>query len=367
MKKCLLLCLAAACLFSCKEKAPAPRPAVALVDAVLRDTSGMRRLAAEAGKLGNGGSIAIIGEPSDVLFLSREFALSDLRDNIDGRMRPDSLPDFAGEKFDLLLDAEDAPYDHFLENVGGSDSLRSLAVQNALFAWDSTCVRSSLDTKALLHKSRSKLLIYTSSLQAEYGLFDLDTLQQLAGGACPVISPAVLQIQKALDSGATHIAVWTSREVRDAGAWQAVFERMAPEGATLAVIAPEQALDVRTRLRGLLRQYLATGRRMDALILDHYGLPLAPLNSEISLIRRIGTEEDASFDRILAQDFLLLDPSAVLLDATYALLREKDLFAHRIARPVLGYYETFEAEDGNTLLLEVGPEYVAETYVHQID
>ena len=171
-------------LASCKEVTTTPRPTIPMVYSILADSTGQAHLVSMAGDRGAEGSIAIIGEPS------RRFQSNDAVDNIDGRPSRDSLPDFAGERFDVILDALFAPY-----GETSLDSLREAAVTNALFAWDSTCFRSTTDSRPLLRKQRSKLLIYTSALQAAYGLFDVDTLQQLTGGKSRLLSPALLMMQ----------------------------------------------------------------------------------------------------------------------------------------------------------------------------
>ena len=355
--------LAAAALWSCQQVVYTPRPTIPLVLSIAADTTGPGSLAAHAGQRGADGSIALIGEPEDVIALARRFQRADIRDNVDGRPVRDSLPDFAGESFDAILDVFNAPYTHFLTENPALDSLREAAVRNAVFAWDSTCVKSAQDLEARLHKTRAKILIFTASMQAEWGLFDVDTLQQLCGGRSILLSPAEVLLEQAFADGAHNIGVWTSRDVKASEAWQRVFDRLAPEGANIAVIAPDAALDVRTELRGFLRQYRATGRPLDVLILDKYSIDLSPLQSELNMIRRAGAEEDAAFDKMLSPGFRFLEPGPIIVDQTYRILRERNLFTHRIANPAVHYYQTEESEDGTPCLVEVGAAYVQRAYV----
>ena len=350
---------AVALLAGCSRSGVSPRSTLPMVLSIAADTTGESRLAATAGKRGPDGSIAIIGEPSEALALVRSFLSADRRDNVDGRARRDSLPDFAGETFDVILDDLNAPYSHFvtsgeapLENL---DSLREAAVQNALFAWDSTCVSAA--------KQRAKILIYTSSLQAEYGLFDVDTLQQLTGGESLLICPAEVLLQKAYAAGHRNMAVWTSAPVRASGAWQAVFGRMGFADASLEVITPESALDSRTSLRNLLRQYRATGKSLDALVLDCYGGDVEQLHSELRFIGLATTEEDTALSAMLAEDFALLEPVSAVVEACYQLLRERRLFTHRISHPAARYYQSVESGTGLPALIEVAPSYVQHHYV----
>lgn len=372
MRKTLLSSLALFILaIACNNPTVAPRPTIPLVHAIVADTAGLGRLVASAGHQGVSGSIALIGEPDEVIALARRFQTVDQADNIDGSARRDSLPDFAGEHFDAILDANDAPYTHYLQLPAGldasADSLRETAVRNALFAWDSTCFASASHLKPGLRKPQAKILIFTSSLQARWGLFDVDTLQQLCGGSSRLLSPTRIMLEDALEAGARNLAVWTSREVRLAGSWEAVFQDLAPEGATLQVLSPDGALDVRTDFRQLLRQYRANASRLDALLLDSYALDPAPLLSELSLIRLDGTEEDASFNKMIAPDLCILDPASSAIRATYRLLRRESLFSHRIARPLIRYYETAESGQGSPVLVEVDASYIHRAYVQDFD
>lgn len=360
MKRIIILGIAAlAVVVSCSRRSTTLKSSLPLVQTIVADSTGVGRMVAQAGKYGAEGSIAIIGQPQEVLPLARHFQTVDAVDNIDGRAVRDSLPDFAGERFDVILDAYSEDYAHFIPEgtdvFESADSLREAAVRNAVFAWDTTCVRSS--------KTRAKILIFTSSMQGKFGISDVDTLQQLCGGKSMLLSPTSILLEQAYTSGARNIVVWTSRATRRSNAWQAVFAGKGWDDAHLAVLTPESALDIRTEFRNLLRQYRSSGRPMDALIVDSYSFDRTYLESECTLIRREGTEEDSTFSRMLSKGFRILDPQQALIRTTYELLRSQRLFTHRIARPALHYYETEEGEAGLPVLVEVTPAYVQETYV----
>lgn len=359
--------LALLAMAACKHVTSSPRETIGLVRSIVEDTTGLRDLVAQAGWNGAEGSIALLGEPEDVVVLARRFAVTDRMDNVDGRQKPDSLPDFAGETFQALLDAYNAPYSQFTTSREGMDSLREVAVNGALQAWDTVCFRSATDGRALLKKTSAKILIYTSSLQAEYGLFDVDTLQQLVGGKSRLLSPVDILLDEALESGAQNILVWVPDAVRECGVWEAALEAKHRTGTTLAVLTPKPAVDVRTQLRDILRQYQVSGLPLDALILDSYALELAPLQSELGLIRLCGTEEDAAFDKMLSARFQFFEPAGALIRTTYALLREENLFAHRIAKPVMKYYESAESGSGEVILVETSASYVNSTYVSSLN
>ena len=359
--------LALVAMAACKHVTSAPRETIGLVQSIVEDTTGLRNLAAQAGWNGADGAIALLGEPEDVVVLARRFAVTDRMDNVDGRQKPDSLPDFAGETFQALLDAYNAPYRQFISSEEGLDSLREVAVNGALQAWDTVCFRSATDGKALLKKASAKILIYASSLQAEYGLFDVDTLQQLVGGKSRLLSPVDILLDEALESGAQNILVWASEAVRESKVWEGALAGKHRTDATLAVFTPKPAVDVRTQLRDILRQYQVCGLPLDALILDSYGVELGPLQSEVGMIRLCGTEEDAAFDKMLSARFQFFEPAGALIRTTYALLREENLFAHRIAKPLVKYYESAESGSGQVVLVETSASYVNSTYVSSLN
>lgn len=365
MKKYLLIPFMLVALLSCKEKQAVPRPTIPMVHAIAADTAGLGRLVGQSGRRGGEGSVAIIGEPGSVIALARRFQGCDRVDNVDGRPVRDSLPDFAGETFDAIIDARFTPYTRLL--LSDPDSLRDAAVLNSVAAWDSVCWRSRTDVEPLLRKQRAKLIILTSSLQAQWGLFDVDTLQQMCGGECFVLSPVYSMLDEAYASGARSMAVWTTRDVRGSGAWEAVFDQKGWADAHLSVLAPEPAVDVRTELRSLLRQYRESGRVLDALLVDSYDVDLVLLRSELNLIKAEGTLEDASFQAMISPDFVLLDPASSLIRSTYTTMRAHHLFTHRIARPSVQYYETAESAEGTPRLVSISPAYAQSTYVPDID
>ena len=360
----LIMSLAAVLLCSCKGKQLPPRPTIPLVETIISDTSGLARLPALAGHQGATGSIAIIGDPADGIRLARLFQSVDAMDNIDGRAVRDSLPDFAGEQFDIILDIANAPYSHYIPEK--PDSLREAAVKGAMFAWDSTCLKNTSHTARKLLKSKAKILVFSSPLHSACGLFDVDTLQQLAGGASKIVSPVETMLKDAVMSGAQNIGVWATREERAVKAYEEAYAALGASGSVTA-ISPDAALDVRTQLRSFLRQWRTTDKQLDAIVISDYSVNTKPLYSEIEMIRKGGTEEDQAFSKVLSPDFVIIDPGTSLTKALFSYMREENLFTHRIARPAVRYYETTESEEGESVIVEVGQSYVHSAYVQDFD
>ena len=77
---------------ACKQAGSVPRPTIGLVQSIVEDTTGVRELVAKAGWNGADGSIALLGEPEDVVVLARRFRFTDRMDNVDGRQKPGRSP-----------------------------------------------------------------------------------------------------------------------------------------------------------------------------------------------------------------------------------------------------------------------------------
>ncbi len=315
-KHILLTILAVAALGACEQATRVQKPSMKLVQSILADTTGLRERAQNAGIIGAEGSITLFGEPGDVKALAQRFKDVDLMDNVDGREKRDSLPDFAGE---IIVGIQ--------AKFGSLDSLRELAVYGALQAWDTT-----------RRKESAKILIYPSSLQARYGFNDVDTLQQLVGGKCRLLSPVKLLLDKACEK-ANNVVVWTSEPVKDAKVWEQALARMNKPGKSIAVYSTDPSQEPNQQFRDILRQYQVTGLPLDAMILDCYQADFGPLEEELGIIRTDATEEDAAFDKMVSAQFKFYEPADALIRTTYAILREENLFAHRIALPEVKFYD----------------------------
>lgn len=351
-KSYILMAVAVAIVSSCKGNLIPPRPTIPLVESIVRDTSGLAMIPALAGHGGPDGSIAIIGEAEDVVLLSRLFMSVDAMDNIDGRQVRDSLPDFAGEQFKVILDVVNAPYSHYIPD--NPDSLREAAVTGAMSAWNPSS------------GGRAKILIFSSPLHSACGIFDVDTLQQLTGGASRIFSPVETTLKDAISEGAENIGVWAGREERSVMAYEEAYEALGAEGRLIS-ITPDAAMDVRTQLRSFLRQWRTTDLRLDAIVLSDYSVSKALLLAEIALIRMAGTEEDQAFSRMISPDLVIVEPGPSLTSALFRYMRENDLFTHRIARPKLHYFETVESDEPEKAIEEVSQSYVYSEYVQGVD
>jgi hypothetical protein len=201
-------------LASCHERQVPVRDTIPYVKQLAVDTAGTYSLLESYRSAGTAGSIAVIGEPEAAWQLATRLLVADEVDNIDGKPRPDRLPDFAGESFDILMDQYNAPYTRMA--ASSPDSLREIAVRNAVMSIDSVAYSNALDPMSRLRKSRAKVFVLANSLLAEYGQFDIDTLFKMAGREALILTPVETMLETAAKAGCRSVAVWAPQEARSA-------------------------------------------------------------------------------------------------------------------------------------------------------
>ena len=361
MKKALFISVLLLSAFTgCRQGVTVQRETIPLVRQVAADSAGTFAIVKSYQESGSQGSIAVIGEAEEALLLTERFLTSDDVDNIDGMARPDGLPDFSGETFDMLMDRMYEPYAHF---VGSDlDSLREMTVRYALAAVDTVCLASPFNPDLKLRKNSAKVLVLTSSLAAEYGRFDVDTLFKMAGKRIAVIDPvhAMFGAASASGRGNRHFGVWAGREVIASNAYQAVFGRLYHDGSTLSAFCPAPEGDLRSRFRDFLHQYRAgAAGQLTDLLLDDFGVDTAFIDREVASIRSQQTEEDVVLSRIIAPDFRCYDPMEAVTTACYRLLRTDNRFTHDIAYPRARFYQTEESETGDPVMIELSDRYLS--------
>ena len=355
-------------LAACHERQAPVRDTIPYVKQLAVDTAGTYSLLESYRSAGTAGSIAVIGEPVAAWWLATRFLAADEVDNIDGKPRPDRLPDFAGESFDILMDEYNAPYTRMA--ASSPDSLREIAVRNAVMSIDSVAYSNALDPMSRLRKSRAKVFVLANSLLAEYGQFDIDTLFKMAGREALILTPVETMLETAAKAGCRSVAVWAPQEARSAYEHAA----LAYPQMNVTVVSTTGNGMLRPAFRDMLRIFrsLKPKETLDAVLLDSFTADLDELTAEQEHIHRQITEEDMAFDRIMTPHFQFIEPNACLTSALYRLLRERNLFTHDIAYPSVRYYQTEENRDGEYVPVEVSAEYISahaniDPYVPDLD
>lgn len=369
MRNTILVLGAFLLLASCHERQVPVRDTIPYVKQLAADTAGTYSLLESYRSAGTVGSIAVIGEPEAAYRLATRLLAADEIDNIDGKARPDRLPDFAGESFDILLDQYNAPYTRLA--ASSPDSLREVAVRNVVISIDSVAYSNALDPMSRLRKSRAKVFVLANSLLSEYGRFDIDTLFKMTGREALVLTPVEAMLESAAKSGCRSVAIWAPQEARSA--YEHVAQAVAPEMEVTVVSTTGNGI-LRPAFRDMLRIFrtLKPKATLDAVLLDSFDVDVDELAAEKEHIHRQITEEDMAFDRILTPQFRFIEPNASLTSALYRLLRERNLFTHDIAYPSVRYYQTEENRDGEYVPVEVSAEYISahvnpDPYVPDLD
>ena len=270
-------------LAACHERQAPVRDTIPYVKQLAVDTAGTYSLLESYRSAGTAGSIAVIGEPDAAWRLATRFLAADEVDNIDGKPRPDRLPDFAGESFDILMDEYNAPYTRMA--ASSPDSLREIAVRNAVMSIDSVAYSNALDPMSRLRKSRAKVFVLANSLLAEYGQFDIDTLFKMAGREALILTPVETMLETAAKAGCRSVAVWAPQEARSAYEHAA----LAYPQMNVTVVSTTGNGMLRPAFRDMLRIFrsLKPKETLDAVLLDSFTADLDELapNRNISIGR----------------------------------------------------------------------------------
>ncbi|MBQ5983638.1 MAG: hypothetical protein IJL56_01520 [Bacteroidales bacterium] len=357
--KSVLIVLTASLLMlgGCRENQTQRRETIPFVRQIAVDSSGTFSLVRNYDETGSAGSVALFGSPKSVLRLVRAFMESDIYDNIDGKDKKDGLPDFAGEVFHVCMDPLYTPYSHFLSS--DPDSLRELTVRCILQSLDTLSYTDSFDPESVVPKTRSKVVVLSSPLQAEFGRFDVDTLFKMADKRISLIDPVDALLESVSAETPRHLLVVTSDPVAADTAFASVTKRLAP-GSTLDIMPyPEVGLD----LRACIRNYSTLGKSypVTELLLDEDAEVIEQLSETLRQIRDDVAEGDEILRRGISQDFKIVNQTDALVRSCYSLLRRENRFTHDIAYPKALYYQVEESILGEPVLVRVSDRYISST------
>ena len=332
----------------CRETVGSGRPTVPFVEKILGGHGREWALVSGFNPAEPKGSIALVGPSDRNAELAGRFLTGDYFDNIDGRLAPDGLPDFAGERVDVISDMANLPYGAFLG--GREDSLRTVTVRNFLFALDTTLSIGAFDNERLERKENAKIVVFTSPLSAAYGAFDVDTLVRSAGKAVPVIFPARMLLGRQLDRNIPHlqVAVVTDSLTARSGVYPAVFDELAAQRGQLGCGCVAFPCDSVSYAGDILDGYRAAGGNMpvSAVIVDDPSVDLDAVRDSFGWIMRVQSEANLGYRKLIADNFVIIDASRAVTDECYRLLRRTNNFTHDIAYPFKREYVTVAATSG---------------------
>ena len=349
----LLILLPAAC----KREVVETRPTIPLVREILAEKAGPRMALLRDRRPQPQEDITLIGGEFACDLLAEQLSNRDRRDNVDGRLAPDGLPDFAGETFACIEDSR--PYAEWV-NAGEGEELRRQALLRVLSALDTVAHISPYDLDGLSMKPSTKMIVLVDPFLTEYGGFDVDTLFRSTGCRIPVVSPMESMIERAFAQGSRwdlSVGILCDPQFDSTGIYEQVFARKAAEIGTMGAacvaygLAPGDSL-----LHRFLDRYLAEGntRPLDAILIDNLSVDAESMKTELAEIVSVMNESSMTLGRQIARGFFFLNSYDEVADRCYAFLRESNLFTHNIDKPQVSIFKPVrkpEAEDGSIILI----------------
>ena len=342
---------------ACKPKAGPGRPTIPVVREILEGKNDPRAQMLREGDPRPASDIAIIGSEYACDRFSEQLSFQDIRDNVDARLLPDDLPDFAGETFACIEDS--VPYATMLEE-SGEEELRRQTVLRVLAALDTVIHISPYDREGLGGKAPAKMVILADPYLAEYGGFDVDTLLRATGCDVPVVSPVELMIDHAFETDKRtdlSVAILCDPKLASSGVYERIFARKAAlrglRGVSCVVSGVERRDSV---LHRFLNGYMEEGhtKPLDAILIDDLSVRPDSLKLELAEIVSVMNESSMTFGRLISRNFFFLSAFDEVAEYCHDFLRDNNLFTHNIAKPRVTIYRPAkrpDSDDGSIILI----------------
>lgn len=339
---------------SCRDSSESSRPPVQYVQDILSAPLSREYLLVSGYDSRDvRGAVALVGSPERCERISSLLLSADDFDNVDGKTRPDGLPDFAGETFVSIADVEHYPYGELIAS-GDFESVRELTVRTALEALDSTYSVGPYDVNRLYVKPSAKVTVLASPEMEYYGAFDLDTLAKSIGRDIPVLSPirALLRDVVRSRSGASSVAILSDIDSLSFGVYQALMDEEsdacgAPRGTCSVFAADTTGGD--PVISDILDAYAATGNDapLSAIIIDDGYVDIGLMKVSVDFVREENSEANLKYRQMLTRDFSFVVADDFYTGLCYRELRERNIFTHNIAYPKSESYAVVKLEGEN--------------------
>lgn len=311
-------------------------------------------------------AVYVIGDDLSCLFIGNELKNSDDRDNIDGYGEPDGLPDFAGERIAVLTDVANGSYDS-LVLAGKTELLRELTVRTVLKTVDTLCFLSPFDKVGLGHKSAAKMVVIASPAASAYGYFDVDSLMRASGCSLPVVSPMSIAMDGVVSRDGMTVCVATSDVRAESGIYRKLCEIAAQNRKFVSVNCVSVPVSGKeTSLADILDGYAAmeNDSPIDVLLIDDMILDSEGFENELEYIRSVMNAEYLKYSDFLSPDFRIVRSAPIVRAECYRILRERNLFTHKVAFPVIEPYLNIQRDSvvgiGSNILIEYNSRYLPE-------
>lgn len=351
-----LLILTGLAFLACQPRMEEHRPTIQYVREVLADNSGpVYSLLSHYGEADRKGDIVIIGTREQCSALGAQFTTCDLFDNVDASRNSDGLPDFGGEYIAAIVDDATAPYSDFAGN-GDPIALREAVVRSVICAIDTTYSLTAYDIECQGRKSPAKTVILADMYQQIYGKFDVDTLLHSTGCGIEVITPLEAMLDFTL--GGTqqqeiNLGIICSASVKDSALYRTAVSEILPGRQVNCFASPSVGSDTTNVLVSFLDRYIAAGntKALDAIIIDDYSVMQDQVREGIRRASSLMSEESLIYARYLADGIRVATPAEAVSSECFKLMRERNLFTHKISLPQILSYKTVDRKDEGRMLL----------------
>lgn len=288
--------------------------------------------------------ICIFGEPDRVKAFADKFATDDFRDNITGKLRRDSIPDFSGETFACILDSANLGYGECFAS-GNTERLGEITIRCGLMALDTVCHVSNYDDKGLSRKRTAKVIVVASPYLSAFGEPSLDTLMSRGGASIPVMGTFDSMCDRLFRTrkGSLNVGVITSREYVDKGIYEKIYQEYARKySKTDCSICEFECFDRKDPLKEFIVHYTQSGgsHPLDAILIDDYSIEVPLMNRSYKRLTSVMSGESVKYGKYLANGFEIYDGESTVVQRCYRYLRDNDLFTFAISYPVVDYYHT---------------------------
>lgn len=321
------------------------------VGRMISDTSCVEYSILDAYQNDRSGTVAVFGPSEKALMLTDFLVECDIFDNVDGKIQSDWLPDFAGETFAVYMDVLNGQYCDFFTS-GKEKELREFVVNGAVAAVSSGSYQTVFSSSPSAAKIPSKIFILSSSF-ASLAESDVDTLFSAMGKTLPVITPVNSLVDKALSlsrDGCTA-GLWADSDVLASGVYADAFHRssirLGQPVAEYVGFSPESRGDALSDIISFLEMYALSGTAspLSVLLIDPLQMSYGASAYKDAVATIMTDAEYASYRRYLSDGFVVVDAMTAIAEACYRLMRDKDLFTHRIAYPEKVEYTLVASEE----------------------
>ncbi|MGN0188933.1 MAG: hypothetical protein ACI395_05400 [Candidatus Cryptobacteroides sp.] len=336
---------------SCGRVRTAGVDVLPIVGRMIADTSCAGHSILDAYQNDRNGTVAVFGPSEKTLMLTDFLVGCDIFDNVDGKSCADWLPDFAGETFASYMDVLNGLYREFFIS-GRERELREFVVRGAVAAASSQSYQNVFSSSPSLPKTPSKIFILSSSF-ASLAEFDVDTLFSAMGKSLPVITPVNALVDKAMSLRRDGCAagLWADSDVLASGVYADAFHkasaRLGQPVAEYVGFSPDAGEDALSDIVSFLDMYVLSGASspLSVLLLDPFRMSYRAHDYKDAVAKIRSDEKYAAYSRLLSDGFVVADAMTAIAESCYRLMREKDMFTHRIAYPEKVEYTLVASED----------------------